>query len=145
MDEIDRKILNALIGNSRLTFRQIAAKVGVSVGTVLNRVKRLQQEKTIRKYTALVDYDKAGYVMDAIIGLTIVKGKYKDVYEKIIADSRVFAAYDVTGETDSVVIARFKNKSELDRFLKKIQGFEFIEKTRTQIILNTVKEEPMPL
>ena len=49
MDELDRKILNALIENSRLTFRQVAKKTGVSVGTVLNRVRQLEKEKIIRK------------------------------------------------------------------------------------------------
>ena len=143
MDVLDRELVNALLHNGRLTFRQLASKAGVSVGTALNRVRRLEKTGVIRKYSALVDYDLAGYVLDAIISLKIVKGKYKDVYEKIVADNCVVAAYDVTGETDSVLIAKFKNKQGLDRFLKKLQEYEFIEKTSTQIILNIVKEEPL--
>ena len=61
IDKTDRDILNALLDNSRLSYRQIAVKIGVSVATVLKRVKALEDAGIIRKYTALLDYEKLGF------------------------------------------------------------------------------------
>ena len=51
--------------------------------------------------------------------------------------------YDITGHFDVVVVARFKTRKSLDTFVKKIQTYDFVEKTETAIVLNTIKEDPM--
>ena len=139
IDETDRKILNALLENSRLSYRQIAAKVGVSVATVMNRVNRLEKEGVIKGYTAMLDYEKLGYDIDAMINMKISKGKLFEVEKKIANHPSVAAIFDTTGNFDSVVLAKFKNRRALDQFLKKIQTYEFVVRTHTVLILNTIK------
>ena len=53
----------------------------------------------------------------------------------------VFAVYDITGSSDVIILAKFKNRRAIDLFLKKIQTIEYIERTETNLILNTIKEE----
>ena len=137
----DQKILNILLENSRLSFRQIAKKAKVSVVTVINRVKELEKEKIIKSYTAELDYEKLGYDVQAIIELRIEKGKLFEVEKKIAILSNVFAVYDTTGDFDALVIAKFKSRKSLDNFLKKIQTHDFVQRTRTKLILNTIKEK----
>ena len=145
LEEKDRKILNILVDNSRLSLRQIAKKAGASVATVMHHIKKLEKDGIIKKYTSKIDYEKAGYDVEVIIEIRISKGKLADVEKKIAAHPNVFAVYDVIGSFDAVVLARFKTRRHMDNFLKKLQTYEFVERTETKLILNAVKEENMQL
>ena len=140
IDATDKKILNVLSSDSRLSFREIAKNVGVSVATALHRVRHLEKEKVIRKYTAAIDYEKVGYDVGVLIHVRVSKGRLIDVEKKIATDPHVIALYDTTGPFDAVVIAFFKNRRGLDNFLKKIQTYDFVERTETVLILNAIKE-----
>jgi len=137
---LDEKILKILLQNSRLSYRKIAKKLKTSIATVINHIKRLEQEKIIKRYTTDLDYYKLGYDIKAIIQLRISKGKLFEVEKKISKHGSVFAVYDVTGDFDAIVLARFKTRQALDKFLKQIQRYEFVERTHTSFILNTMKE-----
>lgn len=141
LDETDKRILNAVIENSRLSLRQIAKKIGVSVATVMHRLNRLEHEKIIKKYAASLDYEKIGYDIEVIIEVRISKGRLLDVEKKVAVHPNVFAVYDVTGAFDAIILARFKTRRQMDNFLKKIQTYEFVERTETKLILQTIKEE----
>lgn len=141
LEETDRKILNVLVDNSRLSLRQIASKVGVSVATVMYHINKLEKEKIIKNYTAKLDYEKIGYDIEVIIEVRISKGRLLDVERKIATHPNVFAVYDITGAFDAVILARFKNRRQMDNFLKKIQTYEFVERTETKLVLQAVKEQ----
>jgi len=140
IDDKDKKILNLILEDSKLSLRKIAEKTNVSAVTVLKRVKSLEKEKIIKNYTTELDYEKIGYDITAIIRMKISKGKLFEMEKKIAGDFHVFAVYDTTGDFDSLAIARFKNRKSLDTFLKKIQTYDFIEKTETSVVLNIIKE-----
>ncbi len=141
IDKTDKAILNTLLENSRLSYRQIAAKVGVSVATVLNRVKALEESNVIKSYSAQLDYEKLGYDVEVIIDIRVSKGKLYEVEKKILKHPNVFAVYDNTGHFDATIIARFPTRRLMDNFLKHIQSFDFVERTETKLILKTMKEE----
>lgn len=141
LDETDKKILNVLVDNSRLSLRQIAKKADVSVATVMHHIKRLEKEGIIKKFTAKLDYEKTGYDVEVMIEIRISKGRLFDVEKKIAMHPNVFAVYDTTGAFDAVVLARFPTRRQMDNFLKKLQTYEFVERTETKLILNTIKEE----
>jgi len=141
LDQTDKKIIGILTENSRLSYRQIAKKVGVSVATVMNHVKRLENNKLIRKYTTLLDYEMAGYDVEVMIEIKISKGKLFEVEKKIATNPNVFAVYDVIGNFDAVVLARFATRRKMDHFLKKLQTYDFVERTETKLIMNAIKED----
>ena len=141
LDDLDKRILQALLVNSRLSFRQIAKKVGVSVVTVVQRVKRLEREGVIRCYTTMLDHEKIGYELTVIIELTISKGKLLDVERKIAKHKNVCAVYDITGLTDAMVVAKFRSREELNNFVKSLLAMPYVERTNTHVVLNTVKED----
>lgn len=138
---IDLKILGVLLKNSRLSYRQIAKKLKTSVATVMNHVKSMEEQGIIEKYTARMNYEKLGYDIEVLIEIRISKGKLFEMEKKIASHPNVFAVYDVTGNFDAVVLARFKTRRLMDNFLKKIQTYDFIERTETKLVLNTIKEE----
>ncbi|MBI2102112.1 Lrp/AsnC family transcriptional regulator [Candidatus Woesearchaeota archaeon] len=141
LEETDKKILNILVENSRLSLRQIAKKANVSVATVMHHIKKLEKDGIIKKYTSKLDYEKAGYDVEAMIEIRISKGRLFEVERKIASNPNVFAVYDITGAFDSLVLARFPTRRQMDHFLKKLQTYDFVERTETKLILNTIKEE----
>ncbi len=140
-DETNVKIMKLLISNARLSYRQIAKNIGVSTNTVLTRIKNLEREGIIKYYTAILDHEKLGYDLAAIIELTISKGKLIEVEEKIAKSKNVMGVYDVTGASDAMVLAKFKTRKELNKLIKTILSMEFVERTNTHVILNTIKED----
>jgi len=140
-DLIDKKLLNILLDDSRLSYRQIARKMKKSVTTVINRIKKLEKSGIIKKYSADIDYGKLGYQIEVIIDLRISKGKLHEVERKIAMHKNVFAVYDNTGNFDATIIARFKTRKTMDEFLKQIQTYDFVERTETKLILSTIKED----
>ena len=140
-DDVDKKIINALIVDSKLSYRDIGKQVKVSVATAMNRVKRLEKESVIKRYTTIIDYDRIGYDVEVLIEVRISKGKLFKVEKEIAHHPNVFGVYDITGDFDASILARFKNRKGMDAFLKKIQTYDFVERTNTRIILNTIKEK----
>ncbi len=140
IDDKDRKILNILLDNSRLSYRQVAKKAGMSVATVMARVKELESSGILKKYTAAVDYDMLDYDMHVLIEIRVAKGKLFQVEKKVAAHPNVESVFDTTGHFDAAVIARFKNRRSMDNFLKQIQTYDFVERTETKLILNTIKD-----
>jgi DNA-binding Lrp family transcriptional regulator len=141
LDEVDKAILRELISNARLSFREIARRIGVSTATVANKVRRMEEEGVIRGYTAIVDAEKLGYDIVAVIEVVISKGKVANVEEEIAKAPNVQAVYDVTGESDAIIVARFKSRAELSNFVKKLLSMEYVERTITHVVLNVKKEE----
>jgi len=141
LDELDVSILRRLNQDARKSFRDIARELKVSISTVSNRVKRLESEGIILGYAPLLDEKRLGYEVLAVIGLRISKGKLLEVQRRIAREDKVVEVYDVTGEWDCVLIARFRNTKELDAFIKRLVGIENVERTYTQVVLNVVKQE----
>ena len=138
----DSELLAQLSKNGKASQRELAKETGVALGTVNTHIKQLENKKIIRGYLADIDPEKVGFNLTAIINLRIKKGTLMDVQASIAKHSRVFGVYDVTGEWDSLILARFKNREEMDKFIKTTLSQEYIERTSTSLVLNTVKEEP---
>jgi len=141
MDNLDIEILRSLNVNARKSFRDIAKELKISLGTISNRIRKMQDEGIIMGYVPLINEEKIGYDISAIIGFRISRGKLLEVQKRIAKDDRVYGVYDVTGEWDSIVLARFRNRKELNDFIKRVLATEFVERTYTQVVLNIMKDE----
>ena len=141
MDEIDYKILGKLNENARKSYREIARELSISLTTVSNRIKKMEEKNVIERYIPLINQEKIGYDLTAVINVKISHGKLIEVQEKISKDKHVSNVYDITGEWDSLIIAHFKDRRDLNGFIKGVLSMDNVEKTNTQIVLNIVKNE----
>lgn len=141
IDDLDQKIISSLNENARKSFREIAKEVGTSVTAVIHRVKKYEESGIIKGYIPVVDQEHFGMKMTAIVALRISQGKLLETQEKISLDPRVIAIYDVTGEWDSFIIGYFKDRQDLNNFLKHLLSLKNVDRTATHIVLNVVKEE----
>ena len=141
LDKTDERILKNLMVDARLSARQLALKLGISTVTVLSRIKKLEREKIIKGYTALIDHEKLGYNLTAIIEIIAKKDKIIDMEVEISKIENVCGVYDITGNTDTLIIAKLKSRNELSEFVKGLATIPNIENTITHVVLNTTKED----
>ena len=138
----DRDIIRSLERDARMSLRSVAEEIGVSLGTVSNRLKRLEDTGVVKGYRVEIDPDKVGWGLTVVVGLRIEKGRLLELQRLIAEDSRVLGVYDVTGEFDSMILARAKDRSDLDDLSKTVLSMDGIMRSVTHFVLNTVKEKP---
>lgn len=142
LDELDLKILSLLGEDARMSCREVAEKLGVASGTVYNRVRRMTDDGVIKGYTPLLDYSKLGYGLAALVMVQVDGQHLVEVEDTLAKCPEVMAVYDVTGEFDVAVLARFKTQASMNRFIKDTLKNPYIRRTVTNVILNVVKEDP---
>jgi DNA-binding Lrp family transcriptional regulator len=141
VNDVELKIIRALNRNSRKSFREIAKEVGTSAPVVINKIKKLEEVGAIKGYIPVLNPEYFGYTLMAVVALRISHGKLIEAQEKIAEDPHTLAIYDVTGEWDSIVIAHFKGRKDLNNFIKNILAHKNVDRTVTHIVLNVVKDE----
>jgi len=140
LTDTDVKILQDLLEDARFSSRQIAKNVGVSVGTVLSKIKKMEDDGLIKGYSVILDHEKLGYQLTVVTEITVSKGRLVETENEIAKIPNVCGVYDVTGLTDAIIIAKFKSREELGIFTKKMLALPYIERTNTHVVLATVKE-----
>jgi DNA-binding Lrp family transcriptional regulator len=141
IDDLDKRIIRVLNRNARQSFREVAKDVGTSVTAVIHRVKKLEEKGALKGYIPVVDPDHFELKLTAIIALRISKGKLLETQEEVARDQRVVAVYDITGEWDSLIVGYFKDRQDLNDFIKRLLSLEYVDRSVTHIVLNVVKEE----
>ncbi len=141
LDETDTKILELLSKDGRMYYRQISRELDISVGTVHNRVDKFIKTGIIKKFVPQIDHFKLGYKLTTIIGVRVKGGVLRNWENKTAYHKNVLGIYDVTGEFDAILLAKFRDTTELDLFIKELLKEPDVQRTYTQTVLNTVKEE----
>ncbi|WP_255772404.1 Lrp/AsnC family transcriptional regulator [Methanothermobacter sp. K4] len=141
IDDIDRKIIDLLNEDGRMSYRNISRILDVSVGTVHNRVEKLVKKGVIKKFVPVIDHSKLGYKLTAIIGVKVKGGVLRNWETRTAYHKNVLAVYDVTGEFDAILIGKFRDTAELDSFIKGLLSEGDVQRTYTQTVLNIVKED----
>jgi DNA-binding Lrp family transcriptional regulator len=135
------QILALIQEDSRLSFNKIAGRLGVSVGTAYNRLKNLEATGIVKGYTVVLDSNKLGYSLTAIILIQVEGGHLEEVETQIAKSTNVIAVYDITGEYDAALVTKFKDSSMLNDFVKSLLVAPHVKRTVTNVALNVVKED----
>ncbi|RKX50211.1 MAG: Lrp/AsnC family transcriptional regulator [Thermotogae bacterium] len=140
MDEIDRNILKLLQEDGRMSYSEIARRIGVPESTVRLRVKRLIEEGIIRKFAALINPFKAGYTIVAFIAVDIEPNKIKRAVEELSKLPEVDVLGIATGAHDVLMQVTVRDLQELESFLiEKLGKIDGIKSTETSILTSVKK------
>ena len=150
IDEIDAKILELLQENGRMKRNAIAEVVGLSVPSVSERMRKLEERGVITGYHAVVDAKRLHHDITAFIRVTVDgSAHYPAFVEEVDALSEVLEVHSITGEGSHIVKIRTKNTTTLERLLSRLQAVSGVHGTSTSIVLSTFKEtrtvEAMPM
>lgn len=141
IDQLDKQILMRLSEDSSISARTIADELKKSPTTIANRIKKLKENGIIKDTGVVLNSQSLGFEWTVIIEVLVAKGKLIDTENEIAKLENALAVYDVTGQTDIIVIGKFRNREELSHFTKRLLAMEFVERTISHIALNTVKED----
>ena len=141
LDKTDKQIIEILQDSGRESASNIAEKLNVSVPTVTERIKKLQESKIIAGFQAILNPVALGLDISAII--TVISGSSKS-YKEIISEAEgtpeVVQCYSTTGRGSHKLIVSTRNSTSLEELLRRIQRWPGVTRTETQIILSSYKE-----
>jgi Lrp/AsnC family transcriptional regulator, leucine-responsive regulatory protein len=141
MDEIDVKILDILQDKGRMRRNELAEAVGLSLPSVSDRLRKLEEQKIILGYRAFLDYRSVGKDITAFIFVTVDSSRhYAQFIEHAVALDDVLECHAITGEGTHLLKARTTNTAALEKLLGKIQSWTGVVSTRTHLVLSTRKE-----
>ena len=105
------------------------------------RIKKMEEKGVISGYSAIINHKNLGLKLTAIMEIKTQKGKIIQAEKLLAGMKNVFGVYDVTGQTDSIVIAKFADTDMLSKFVKKLSSNPNIDNIHTHVVLNTIKED----
>ncbi len=117
------------------------AKLGISVGTAFNQIKRLEKSGVLKGYTVVPDSNKIEYCLTALIMVQVEGWHLLKVEDEISKSPNVVAVYDITGDYDAAIIAKFRERGCLTTFIKNLISKTHVKRTVTSVVLDVVKED----
>ena len=135
LDTTDRQIIKHLQKNARKSYRQIAEELNLSVGTITNRIQKLQESGIIKGFQLELDYQKLGYNLETIIELD-ANGSIDNILKQY--PENIITSHRKTGQYNTLLITRFKDTQELNQFLEMLEEEKNVNKTYTQLILESI-------
>jgi DNA-binding Lrp family transcriptional regulator len=139
-ENLDAKLVNALLGDGRASLRSLAEELDVSVTTVSNHLRDLEDEGVIEGYTPRVNYDALGYDVTAIIQLKVEGSALPEITGRLREQNQMISVYEVTGDYDIIAIGKFKDTDGMNRQIKALLTDQDIRESNTSVVLNTVVE-----
>lgn len=143
LDNLDRGILRALQENARQTYKEIGSQLGVAHSTVYDRIKRMEKQAVIKKYTAIVDLERIGIKrITAIMTVFTDPKESENVAEKLSELEKVLEVSTSLSEELSIIAKVVaKDQDRLHSFIaQKVAPLPGVLRIRTSIITRKYKE-----
>jgi DNA-binding Lrp family transcriptional regulator len=139
-ENLDRKLVNALLGDGRASLRSLGGDLDVSVTTVSNHLSDLEDDGIIQGYTPRVDYDKLGYDVTAILQLKVEGSSLPEVTDELEEHEQMISVYEVTGDYDIIAIGKFTDTDGMNDHIKQLLVNPDIKESNTSVVLNAPAE-----
>jgi Lrp/AsnC family leucine-responsive transcriptional regulator len=144
VEETDRAIVAALSLDGRLSYTDLAEKVGLSVSAVHQRVRRLEQRGVIKGYHARLDHESLGLALTAFVAIRPLDASQPDdAPDRLAKLPEIEACYSVAGEDFYLLLVRVPSPAGLERLLQEIRSVANVT-TRTTVVLSTPYEARPP-
>ncbi|WP_144905052.1 HTH-type transcriptional regulator Lrp [Halobellus captivus] len=139
-ENLDAKLINALLGDGRASLRSLAEELDVSVTTVSNHLRDLEDQGVIEGYTPRVNYDALGYDVTAIIQLKVEGSALPDITDRLKGHKQMVTVYEVTGDYDVIAVGKFEDTDGMNAQIKELLTDADIRESNTSVVLNAVVE-----
>lgn len=143
IDQYDRKILELLQSNAKLTIKEISSKVQLSVTPVFERIKKLEKEGYIQGYYARLSREKLGLSLMVVCNVTLDthQSQYIEKFQSdVLHLHEVKACYHIGGMYDYLLLIVVKDMNEYQHFVsKKLASLEHIGKVQSSFVMKEIK------
>jgi Lrp/AsnC family leucine-responsive transcriptional regulator len=148
INSLDLKIIAHLMKQGRSTWAELGGILGLSAPAAAERVRKLEESGVIRGYTALIDPEQVGFGLAALVSVTLDRPEHRDKFLAEVQNmAEILECHHVAGEEDYILKVRCSGTRYLERLISdEIKAIPGVLKTKTTVILSTVKETPaLPL
>ncbi len=141
LDQTDVSIISNLIDNAKCSTKELANTLDIHPNTLLQRIKRLEREGVITRYTTQINYEKIGYDLHVIMMMKVRKGRAGDMEQlnDLINIKEIESLYATTGTWDLIGTARVKNRRHLLDVIQRVGKNEIVVKTSSYLTLFAYK------
>jgi DNA-binding Lrp family transcriptional regulator len=139
-ENLDRKLVNALLGDGRASLRSLAEDLDVSVTTVSNHLSDLEEQGIIQGYTPKIDYNALDYDVTAILQLKVEGSALKEVVDDLQEHRQMMSVYETTGDHDVIAVGKFTDTDDMNDEIKALLTDPDIKESNTSVVLNIAKE-----
>ncbi|MBV9026876.1 MAG: Lrp/AsnC family transcriptional regulator [Streptomycetaceae bacterium] len=144
MEELDRRIVELLVADGRMSYTDLGKATGLSTSAVHQRVRRLEQRGVIRGYAAIVDPEAVGLSLTAFISVKpFDPSAPDDIAERLAEVPEIEACHSVAGEENYILKVRVTAPGALEHLLARIRSLAGVS-TRTTVVLSTPYESRPP-
>ena len=142
-DELDRRILRALVQDARASYAEIGAEVGLSAPAVKRRVDRLRAAGAITGFSARLSPGELGWTTEAYVEV-FCRGKTSpaEIALAVGKHPEVVSACTVTGDADALLHIRAEDMRHFERVVERISAEPFVVRTRSSIVLSRLVDRP---
>ena len=146
LDEVDKSILQKLVGNGRVTYSELAEEVGLSSSGVKRRVDLLEEEGVIKDYTARLDPKKAGYGVTAFLNIDVRSGEAGRVAGALTRCKGVCEVHRTTGNHGLMVKVRAEDRNEISEFVEeRVGNYQGVRDVNITMTMKTYKEDSLSI
>jgi len=145
MDQIDRMILDALVSDGRITFSELATKIGLSGPSTAERVRRLESDGAVLGYSAKLNPVQVEADLAAFVSVTLATPDARDAFlAAMAAEPRVLELHHVAGDGDYLLKVRCAHTRDLEWLVSDlVKGVAGVASTKTTVVLSTAFERPL--
>jgi DNA-binding Lrp family transcriptional regulator len=139
-ENLDARLVNALMGDGRASLREIGEQLDVSVTTVSNHLSTLEADGVIQGFTPRIDYGALGYDVTAILQLKIEGDALPEITDRLADYDGMISVYEVTGDYDVIAVGKFEDTDGMNDQIKSLLTDPDVRESNTSVVLNAVVE-----
>lgn len=139
LDEIDKDIIRILQEDARTSYREIQDKLGISIGTIHNRISKLRKHGIIEGYTLKLNNIKLGYKLTFLIRVQIDGKHTAEILNELKDKPEVCSIFHTTGEQSAALICRFKESDDVHNFIRELNEKPFVLRSNSNMVLKEYK------
>ena len=139
-EDLDRKLVNALLEDGRASLRSLGEDLDVSVTTVSNHLSDLEEKGVIEGYTPRVNYENIGYDVTAVMQLKTEGSALPEITESLKNHGQIVSVYEVTGDHDIIAIGKFEDTDDMNEQIKSVLADSNVNQSNTSVVLNPAVE-----
>ena len=139
-ENLDAKLVNALLDDGRASLRSLAEELDVSVTTVSNHLSDLEDDGVIEGYTPKINYNELDFDVTAVIQLKVEGSALPDITDRLDQQKQMTSVYEVTGDYDIIAIGKFEDTDGMNAQIKTLLTDPDIKESNTSVVLNATSE-----
>lgn len=145
MDATDINIINQLIDNSRISLSELSTRIHLSVSAISERIRKLESEGIIDRYTAVINYDRLGFDVTAYMNVILDDPSHKDSFIRFAQQTPDIVECDyIAGDYDFILKINTQNTHTLEKVLTSVRALKGVGRTKTTLVLSKHKEAFSP-